>query len=386
MSWFRAFALVGVALMAFVAVPTVQAAADDETGDPKALRHSADGNYWDFSPAGKLELPRLFLIRDANGSIGFDAFLTTHGALDSGKYTLAQKDGVELAEAEVMAAIDSHEYIYYPVKPIGGEVIIDFSITRQLLFVFFTAILVVLIITNIAGRYAKGVGRDEAPKGTWHNMMEVVIVFVRDEIAKPAIGDAKYEKYLPYLLTVFFFVALGNLLGLMPFGVTATSHIMVTAALALLTFIITQFAGTKDYWGHIFNPPGVPAFVKPILIPIEIIGMFTKPLALAFRLFGNMASGHLVIVSIIGIAFIFKASFGVAVGIGTALIVSLPLTIFIYLLKFAVCLIQAYIFTMLSAVFIGIAAEEHHGHEHDHHHADERDELQAPIEQLAAPA
>jgi len=358
-------------------------AADSDDGNPDALGHSADGNYWDWRPIGKLELPRLFVTRSADGALGFDAFLTTKSALNSGDYTVRDNTGERVAEARFAEIMDAGDHLYYPVAPRDGEIVLDLSITRQLLFVFIVALLVYLIISNLASRYAKGIGRDVAPKGVWHNMMETVIVFVRDEIARPAIGEAKYAKYLPYLLTVFIFIMLGNLLGLVPWiGVTATSHIMVTGTLAVFTFFITQFAGTKDYWAHILNPPGVPGFVKPILIPIEIIGLFTKPLSLAFRLFGNMASGHLVIVSLIGIAFILKAAFGVLVGSISLVLVSIPLTVFIYILKLAVSLIQAYIFTMLSAVFIGIAAEEHHHHDHDDH----RDELHAPTEQLAAAA
>ncbi len=357
-------------LLALMPLSTFGAAAgDDESGDPGAVSHSADGNYLDFTPFGKPELPRLFLVRGADGSLGFDAFATTHGALDAG-YRIVNPDAeaggfIEgTARAEL---IESHDYIYYTIAPAAGEVVIDFSITRQLLFVFIVGLIITIVFMRLAGKYKAGIGRTQAPKGRWMNALEVLIIFIRDEVAAPSIGP-KYKKFLPYLLTVFFFILLGNLIGLIPFSVTPTSHIMVTGALAFFTFLITQLAGTRDYWMHILWPPNVPVAIKLILIPIEIVGIFTKPLALAFRLFGNMVSGHLVIVSILGLIFIFAAQVAAWFGV-VGIFISVPLTLFIYLLKLVVSFIQAYIFTMLSAVFIGIAAEEHdHHHEHDHAH------------------
>ena len=389
-------------LLLMLLVPAPLLAADGAGGDPDAVGHSADGNYFDYG-VGKIELPRLFLVRRADGSLGFDSYWSTESALLNGNYTLGPitltegslarpgatllGDGVTDTEAaetlvagademtetgvinraspeQVREIIDAHMHYYFPVSYAGdGEILIDFSITRQLLFVFVSALLVLLIGLNMAGKYKKGIGSSTAPRGVWQNMIETIIVFIRDDVAKPSIG-VKYRKYLPYLLSAFFFILIGNLLGLLPLGVTATSHIMVTAALALVTFLVTQFAGTKDYWMHIFNPPGVPGFVKPILVPIEFVGLFTKPLALAFRLFGNMVSGHLVIVSIIGLIFIFSARISPVVG-GIAAPVAILITIFVYLLKIMVSFVQAYIFTMLSAVFIGMAAEEHHHHEHE---------------------
>ena len=266
-------------------------------------------------------------------------------------------------EEAVALAEDHHRHLYYDLQPAEGSLIVDLSITRQLAFVFINLLILTIVITLLANRYKKGIGRDEAPKGRFQNMFEIIIIFVRDEIAKAAIGP-KYKKYLNYLLTVFFFIMFANLMGLVPQMVTATSHIMVTGALAFITFIIIQFSGSRDYWQHIFWPPDAPFLIKFILIPIEVIGIFTKPLALAFRLFGNMVSGHVAIVSIIGLIFLFAAQFGFWGGIA-GIAMSIPLTIFIYLLKILVSLIQAYIFTMLSAVFIGMALEEHH---HDEHH------------------
>lgn len=343
-------------------MPLAVSAAESEGGDPDAIGHSADGNYLDLSPWGKFELPRLLLVNVEEGGVRFDVFSSTKKALESGRYTLGDAAGNVLVEADLAEALSTDYHYYFPLVPVNGSVIIDLSITRQLLFVFIAAVLLLILGLALASRYKRH-GRESAPRGVFQNMMEVIIIFIRDEVAKPTIGE-RYRRYLPYLLSVFLFILIGNLMGLLPWGVTATSNIMVTATLAMFTFVITQFSGTKEYWQHIFWPPGIPVFVKPILIPVEILGLFTKPFALAFRLFGNMVSGHLVILSILGLAFIFAAQFGSGVGWAMAAFVSVPLTIFIYILKIAVSLIQAYVFTMLSALFIGLAIEEHEHHEH----------------------
>lgn len=346
--------------------------AEENTGDPEAVSHSADGTYLNFNPLTIIELPRLFLTNTADGGIGFDAFGSTKAAVKSEAYTLAHPDsaaGTTLSEVRVQETLASshHNYLYYDtVKAGAGSILIDFSITRHLFAVFVTAVLLVLLAVGVARRYQRGLGREEAPRGTWQNMVEVMIVFMRDEVSKPALGR-HWRRYFPFVLTSFFFILLANLLGLLPWGITATSNIMVTGTLALFTFVITQFSGTKEYWQHTFNPPGVPWFVKPFLVPAEFIGLFTKPLALAFRLFGNMLSGHLVIISMIGLIFIFTSQIGLGIGVGT-IFLSVPLTAAFYILKIAISFIQAYIFAMLSALFIGLAIEEH---EHEEETASE---------------
>jgi F-type H+-transporting ATPase subunit a len=340
-------------------------AADEEGGNPDAIGHSADGYYLDFMPVGKLELPRLLLIRDGQGQVHFDAFGSTESALHSGRYVLTTGEGAVLTAAQVEEAVAAHTHFKFPLVPADGSILIDFSISRQLVFVFICALIVLIVGLRLAARYKKGIGRETAPHGVWQNLMEVLVTFIRDDVARPTIGP-KHEKYLPYLLTVFFFIVLGNLLGLLPWGVTATSGIAVTGALAIFTFIITQFSGTKTYWKHIFWPPGIPLGIKLILIPVEVLGLFTKPVTLAVRLFANMMSGHLVIVSMLGLIFIFSSKVGTGAGIG-AIFVSIPMTLFIYVLKILVSLIQAYIFTMLSALYIGMALEEHEHHDDVHH-------------------
>ena len=364
-------------MVAFLSPQFVFAAADDEeTGDPGAVAHSADGYYiyipWpDLNKAQKsFELPRILLVKPDEGGMRLDAFGSTKSALKSEKYSLMNTDGTAFTKAEMNAFFeDSHKpHLYYRIQPKNASTLIDFSITRQIVFIFLSGIFVCVMIIRLAGRYKKGIGREQAPKGVWHNMLEVLIKFIRDEVAQAAIGP-KYKKYVPYLLTMFFFILLGNLLGLVPWGVTATSNIMVTGALAFITFFIVQFSGNKSYWTHIFWPPGVAVPIKLILIPVEVLGIFTKPIALAFRLFGNMVSGHLAIVSVLGLIFVTAAKINLLVS-GIFIPFSMAITIFIYLLKLLVSFIQAYIFVMLSAVFIGMAVEEHHHDDHSEAHHD----------------
>ncbi len=380
----KLFRVLFLALLAgFLSVPPANAAAEGEDLDP--IHHSADGYYLDFMPIGKVELPRLFLVRRADGSLGFDAYGSTASALHSHEYVPEAGHGAEDdahgetadeghgEEAGIEALIASGLHLDAHLVPAdGGHVIIDFSVTRHLVFAILGALLVILIFTSLARRYARGIGRETAPKGVFQNLFETLVLFVRDEIARPNLGEKHYRKFLPYLLTAFFFILICNLLGLVPFGATATSNLMITAVLATTTFILTQVNGSKDHWMHVLWPPGVPTFVKPILIPVEIMGLFTKPIALAIRLFANLTAGHLVILSLIGLIFSFGKIFGPGVGYGVAP-VSIAFSLFIYLLELLVSFIQAYIFTMLSALFIGMAVAEHdHHHDEahdDHHHA-----------------
>ena len=323
---------------------------EEEVLDP--VHHNSDAYYIDFAPIGTLELPRIFIVRDAGGALGLDIYASTTSALASGKYA------AHMAEGEHGSALDAK------IQASEGEVVLDLSITKHLIFAWIGALLVIIIFVRLARMYARGPGRETAPKGIFQNMMEAMVMFVRDDIARPILGP-KSDKYLPYLLTAFFFILTCNLLGLIPYGATATSNIMVTAVLATFTFVLTQLGGTKDYWLHIFWAPDTPVFVRFILMPVEILGLFTKPFALAVRLFANMTAGHLVILSLIGLIFAFTNLFGSAVGYGVAPI-SVAFALFINLLEILVACIQAYVFTMLSALFIGMAVEEHHHAEHDH--------------------
>ena len=231
---------------------------------------------------------------------------------------------------------------------------LDFSITKNVFMIFVVALLMFLLFRSLAKSYAKngniaaGVGR----------IFEPIVLYVRDEIAIPNIGERHYKKYMSYLLTIFFFVWFLNIFGLTPFGINVTGNIAVTACLALLTFLITTFTAKKDYWGHIFWMPGVPVPMKIILAPIELLGVFIKPFALMIRLYANIVAGHIVLMSLIGLMFIFKSWLGSSL--------SFVLSFAISMIEILVALLQAYIFTMLSALYFGSAVEEHH-HEEAHH-------------------
>ena len=385
-----------IAVLAGTIVPLPVMAADDGELDP--LHHSANAYYLDFEPMGKLQLPRIFIVQHEDGSYGVELFRSTANAILKGGYTVDDSHGAneghegdDHAEGEDHAeqaatAADDHageeyavteEKLYagitlaqlegYLVPAQGAQIILDLSISKHLVFAWLGMLIVFFIMTRMAGMYKRGIGRETAPSGTFQNMFETLIMFVRDDIARPNLGD-KSDKYLPYLLTAFFFILTCNLLGLVPFGATATSNLMVTAVLATFTFVLTQLGGTKDYWMHILWPPGIPAFVKPILMPVELLGIFTKPIALAIRLFANLTAGHLGILSLIGLIFSFAKIFSPAVGYAVAP-VSVAFALFIYCLELLVSFIQAYVFTMLSALFIGMAIEEHH-HDHEDAHGD----------------
>ncbi|SNR76628.1 MULTISPECIES: F0F1 ATP synthase subunit A [Hymenobacter] len=229
-----------------------------------------------------------------------------------------------------------------------GSKVYDFSITKNVASLMLSAILLVAVFTAVARGYAKrGSG---APRGI-QSFFEPIIVFIRDEVAKKSIGP-KYERYMPYLLTVFFFIWFNNLMGLLPGSANLTGNISVTLTLALLTLLITLFSSNKNYWHHIFATPGVPKALLPIMIPVEVIGIIVKPFSLMVRLFANITAGHIVTLSFISLIFIFR-NLGVAP-------VSLAFGLFINTLELMVAILQAYIFTLLTAMYIGGAVEEHH--------------------------
>jgi len=260
-------------------------------------------------------------------------------AESKGNYYKLYHNKIYRTDAEGTITLDDH---HHPTeyKPW------DFSITKSVLMIIITGILMFLLFAGLAksfgkGPIAKGAGR----------FFEPIVVYIRDDIARPNIGEANYKKYMPYLLTVFFFVWFLNLFGLTPLGVNVTGNIAVTFALAIITFVITQFSGNKNYWKHIFWMPGVPVPMKFILAPIELLGVFIKPFALMIRLYANIMAGHVVLMSIIGLVFIFQNWIGGAL--------SLFLAFFLSIIELLVAALQAYIFTLLSALYFGFAVEEH---------------------------
>lgn len=246
--------------------------------------------------------------------------------------------------------------------PDVNATVYDFSLTKNVVQLILATIILVWLMTSVAGRYKKGQGVKTAPTG-FQNAVEPVITFVRDEVGKPNLGH-KYERFMPYLLTVFFFILINNLFGLIPGTANVTGNIAFTAMLGIISFIVILFNTNKHFWLHIFNPP-VPGFAKPILTPVELLGVFTKPFALIIRLFANMLSGHIIILSFICLIFIFGAM-NTALGWGTSPVFVL-LAVFIYLIEVLVAFIQAFIFTNLTAVFIGQAFEGEHHEEGAHH-------------------
>ncbi|MCS7019095.1 MAG: F0F1 ATP synthase subunit A [Cytophagales bacterium] len=243
------------------------------------------------------------------------------------------------------------------IREANGKKVIDLSFTKNVASMFVACIILVSIFISVAKAYEKRPG--QAPSGL-QAFIEPIVLFVRDDVIIPNIGEKKYKTYLPYLMTLFFFIWVNNLLGLIPTGANASGNIAFTLTLAAFTAIITNVSGNKDYWKHIFAMPGVPKLMLIIMIPVELIGILTKPFALMIRLFANITAGHIVILCLVSFIFIFKnALLGLPVGF---------VVVAITFLELFVAALQAYIFTLLSALFIGLAVEEHeHHHEAAHH-------------------
>lgn len=276
-------------------------------------------------------------------------FMATHG-LD----TMKNAGGLPIFKAGQIYQVDDNGI------PLADAKVYDFSLTRNVTQMFLSLILLTWILVSMANKY-KGKGLGKAPTGM-QNAIEPVITFVRDEVAKPNLG-VKHAKYLPYLLTVFFFILINNIFGLIPGSANVTGNIAFTLVFAGISFVVILFSTNKHFWSHIFNPP-VPGFVKGILVPVEILGIITKPFALMIRLFANMMAGHIIIICLISLIFIFG---GLSKGIGWGFSpVSIAFAVFIYVIEVMVAFIQAFIFTNLTAVFIGQAFEGEH-HEEAHH-------------------
>lgn len=242
---------------------------------------------------------------------------------------------------------------------------LDFSITKNVLALFVSIFILLVLFLSLAKAYKKR--PLEAPRKL-QSWLEPLILFVRDDIARPAIGQHKYSRFMPFLLTIFFFIFINNLLGLVPIipgGANLTGNIAVTMVLALFTFFITTFSANMAYWKHIVNAPGVPWWIKipiPLMPVVELVGVFTKPFVLMVRLFANITAGHIIALGFFSLIFIF-GNMSVYAGYGIS-VVSVAFAIFMSLLELLVAFIQAYVFTLLSAIYFGLATEEHH-HEHE---------------------
>lgn len=294
---------------------------------------------------------------------GFDFFMSSkfhHGEHAHKNYIILTDEKIaelKLDEkkfsAQQIVAINNNGEIDPLVK------VFDVSLTRNVVQMLIGLLLFVWIMLRIAKKYKRGEGVTTAPKGS-QGLLEPVITFIRDEVAIPNLGR-KYEKYLPFLLTLFFFILINNLFGMIPGSANVTGNIAFTLILGLISFVVILFSSNKHYWGHIFNPPGIPLGVKIILVPVEFLGIFIKPMALIIRLFANMVAGHIIIICLISLIFIF-GQLSPAVGYGVSP-VSIAFTIFIYFIEVLVVFIQAFIFVMLTAVFVGQAREGEHHHD-----------------------
>lgn len=305
----------------------------EETFDPGEviIHHVLDDHVWHFwdGHGGTLYLPIIVYSEEK----GLDVFSSSRFYNED--HQLVAYDGYTL----------EHNHIY-----LNGEQVFDLSITKNVAMLLINAALMVAVFLAVAGAYKRN--RGKAPKGL-QSFIEPIIVFVRDEVVKPNIGHG-YEKYMPYLLTLFFFILFGNILGLLPGAANLTGNIAVTFTLAVLTFIITNVSGNKAYWSHIFWTPGVPLPLRIVILPVEIVGIFTKPISLMVRLFVAITAGHIVILSLIALTFIFQSYL---VGIASSLVV-----LFINLIELLVAGIQAYVFTLFTSLYIGMATTDH-----DHH-------------------
>ena len=323
-------------------------AEDKETFDASTfiLEHIADSHEWHILTKKNgdniaIYLPVILFSKESGLSI-FSSKKLAHGHEYKG-YKLEEEGDLKgrIVSVNEEGQIDKEKFP------------LDFSITKAVVGLISAATVGLLLFLSLARSYKKtGISH---PKGI-QSFLEPIILFVRDDIAIANIGIHKYEKYMPYLLTVFFFILINNLMGLVPFpppfGANVTGNIAVTFVLALCTFLVTQFSGNKSYWRHIFATPGVPFWLLPIMIPVEIIGIFSKPFALMIRLFANITAGHIIVLSLVCLIFIFKS---MAVAPAAILLV-----IFMDCLELLVAFLQAYVFTLLSALFISMSVKEHH--------------------------
>lgn len=342
------------------------------------LEHILDSHDWHITdiPAGTdaeghakyspiaLHLP--WMVYDSEDGFVFTTSteaLVEKGYLPHGNSLVKLKEGVStegLVDEHGHAHV--HDWEAFAAQNVNEDAtVIDMSITKTALQMILIGLLLLLVFTAVARSYTRR--ENEAPKGL-QSFMEPIIVFVRDEVAKPYLGE-NANKFLPYLLTLFFFIWFSNLFGLLPFNSNIAGNISVTASLAILTFILTQVNASKDHWKHVFNTPGVPWWLKfgvPLLPVVEFIGLFTKPFALAIRLFANITAGHFMVLGLISLIFIMGDN-GTSLAGGFGIMpLSVLFTLVIFALEMIVAIIQPFIFTLLTAVFIGMAMETHDDH------------------------
>jgi F-type H+-transporting ATPase subunit a len=321
------------------------------------MHHIADSHEWHFATIGHthITIPLPVILYSSRG---VDVFLSSelhHAAQVEHTNKEGKKEKFhKIVKGNNTYLADHHGHFHLE----SGEKLYDLSITKNVASLLLSATLMLIFFFSVAAGYKKN--RGKAPRGI-QSFFEPLIVFVRDDIAKVNIGDKYYQKFVPYLLTLFFFILINNLLGLLPGGANLTGNIAVTLTLAVLTFLITIFSAKKTYWMHIIAPPVPPALLV-LMIPIEIIGIFTKPFSLMIRLFANITAGHIIILSLFSLIFVFQSLLVSPVVVAFA--------VFMNVLELLVAFLQAYVFTLLTAMYIGGAVEEHDHHDEHHAHGD----------------
>jgi F-type H+-transporting ATPase subunit a len=292
-------------------------------------------------------------IASADSTITFEKLIATDSVAKDAKDYLyeSMSSKYSIFHGKIVAA--KHGDMLLKLRPDGKKKLtshsslIDFSITKTVLMTLIICVLLFFAFTGLSKSYRKG----PIPRG-FGRLLEPLVLFIRDDIAIPNIGEKHYKRYMSYLLTVFFFIWFVNLAGMTPLGINITGNIAITLSLALITYLITQFTANKNYWGHIFWMPGVPVPMKLVLLPIELLGTIIKPFSLMIRLYANITAGHVVLMSLIGLVFFASNLFAFGSFFG--------LTLFLGVIELLVAFLQAYIFTMLTALYFGAAVEEHH--------------------------
>ena len=330
---------------------------DDEEFEPGTfiLDHLGDSYEWHIAKIGKTHISIPLLVIVYSKAKGWNCFFSNkfhhgHSAYKGFKIEAKGKNKGKIVEVLNEGTTDMKTALP-----------LDISITKNVTAIIFSLALMLFIFISVSKSFKKNKGK--APKGL-QSFFEPVIIFIRDEIAKPSIGEKNYEKFTPFLLSIFFFILFNNILGLIPIfpgGANVTGNIAVTLALALCTLIIIIINANKNYWLHIFNTPGIPWFLKipiPLMPVVEVLGMFIKPIILMIRLFANIVAGHIIVLGFISLIFIL-GKMSVSIGYGIS-VISVAFTIFMTFLELLVALIQAYVFTLLSALYFGMATVEEH--------------------------
>lgn len=377
----------------------MNAAENNESYDPVStvMTHISDANEFHIWKGVHIPLP-CFLYAPSEGWTVMSSGQFDHGhkavdkyVLNHGRVNRISSDDFPMGEVEIgeiqykevsradgktkeiaYISYEGEDFILDKPSTLDGGVLgggitsfYDFSITKNVFTMLLAAVLLILVFNAVAKGYKDNHGK--APKGI-QSLFEVMFVFIRDEVTKPMIGEGKYERFQPFLMSLFFFILFCNLFGLIPFfpgGVNITGNLAVTFTLAIFTFVVTNINGNKHYWEHVFWMPGIPAWVKIILTPVEIMALFIKPFSLMIRLFANISAGHIIILSLIGLIFLFGDNGNSVGGAAVGGVIGMMFTAFMNLIELLVAFLQAFIFVILSASYIGAAVGDHH-HEEAH--------------------